>query len=124
MLTGVDCTQMVSEKHITPNLAEAMRDLAIPICVAVAATLVGAAAAFVRPAHPYQIPSLTAQTVPNERMPFSTAHTVKVSPFIDDGLDNPRVETDDSINPARKCSVCIGVSPSSLRSLCRLCLRR
>ena len=53
---------------------------------------VGVAAAFFRPAVPFQV-----QTMPHGE---------------DTGLDNKNVEMDEKITPARKCGFCMGVSVS------------
>lgn len=51
---------------------------------------VGVAAAFIRPAVPFQV----------QNMPYGE----------DTGLDNKDVQMDEKITPARKCGFCIGVS--------------
>ena len=63
------------------------------------ALLCGLAAAFFRPAVPYQVETKPAM--------FPRGGS-QVS--IDAGLDNPDIEEDQSITPARKCGFCIGVS--------------
>lgn len=89
---------------------------ALALVAALVAALVGVAAAFVRPAYPYQ------QTPESARQTFATASYLGLSPentarvgaaapdaaFVDAGLDNPLIEDDAAIHPARKCAVCIG----------------
>jgi hypothetical protein len=61
------------------------------------ALLIGAAAAFFRPAVPYQV---EVQAKP-EFFPRGGASC-------DSALDNPDVAEDASISPARKCGFCMG----------------
>jgi len=58
------------------------------------AILIGAAAAFFRPAAPYQVEALPAKPE------FLT--------FGNDLLDNPNIAEDTNISPARKCGFCMG----------------
>jgi len=67
-------------------------------------TIIGVAAAFFRPAQPHQAPSQVFE-VPRGGFIFDSSPQ-----FFDEGLDNPLVEADDSINAARKCGFCMGVS--------------
>ena len=62
------------------------------------ALLIGAAAAFFRPAEPYQVEIDTKPAM----FPRGGA--------FDDGLDNPDIAEDQNITPARKCGFCMGVS--------------
>jgi hypothetical protein len=57
--------------------------------------LLGVAAAFFRPAVPFQIESIRGGDIVFE---------------MDAGLDNAQVEEDMNISPARKCGFCMGVS--------------
>jgi hypothetical protein len=59
--------------------------------------LLGVAAAFFRPAVPFQLESIRGgeQVVDN---------------MVDAGLDNLDIEEDQNITPARKCGFCMGVS--------------
>jgi hypothetical protein len=59
--------------------------------------LLGAAMAFIRPAQPVQMEAANAAPV---GLAFVTA----------DLLDNPAIEADSNIHPARKCGFCMGVS--------------
>eukprot|EP00586_Coscinodiscus_wailesii_P021149 CAMPEP_0172498644 /NCGR_PEP_ID=MMETSP1066-20121228/115131_1 /TAXON_ID=671091 /ORGANISM="Coscinodiscus wailesii, Strain CCMP2513" /LENGTH=77 /DNA_ID=CAMNT_0013272005 /DNA_START=67 /DNA_END=300 /DNA_ORIENTATION=+ len=62
----------------------------------------GFTAAFFRPAVPRQ-----AKNVPFPRGDDKEPAKVKAA-FVDLGLDNPLVESDDKINPSRKCGFCMG----------------
>ena len=66
--------------------------------------VVGLAAAFFRPAEPHQVPA----AVEVSRGGF--IFEAKEGLFDDDGLDNPNVQADENIHPARKCGFCMGVS--------------
>jgi len=55
--------------------------------------LLGVASAFFRPAAPYQVP---------------TTPSLETNSFNNDALDNPFIEEDSNIHPARKCGFCIG----------------
>ena len=63
------------------------------------ALFVGAAAAFFRPAVPYQVEA-----------PVNPAIFPRGGASFDAGLDNPEIEADQNIEPARKCGFCMGVS--------------
>ena len=65
--------------------------------------LFGLAAAFFRPAVPYQVPS-TADNIPRG------GEIEREAAFIDAGLDNPFIESDNGIEASRKCGFCMGVS--------------
>jgi len=65
--------------------------------------LVGLAAAFFRPAVPHQVKPAH---IPRGG-DAGPAKKIKAT-FIDAGLDNPLIENDDLINPARKCGFCMG----------------
>lgn len=86
------------------------------------ALLVGVAAAFFRPATPYQV--LDPVVVENYHPSCTTLDDDDKSPLFcrggastsssssslkDDGLDNPNIAEDTNITPARKCGFCIGV---------------
>jgi hypothetical protein len=75
------------------------------------ALLVGAAAAFFRPVAPYQVVDVVVDTKPAL---FSRGGALN-----DAGLDNPHIEEDQNITPARKCGFCMGVSGLQRRD----CLR-
>ena len=70
--------------------------------------VVGFAAAFFRPAEPHQAPA----AIEISRGGF--IFEAKEGLFDDEGLDNPSVQADENINPARKCGFCMGVSTSIL----------
>lgn len=78
------------------------------ILAALVAIMASTGSAFV-PAVPHQVGSSTA--VPKK----FNADDVVLDGFV--GLDNPYVQKDESIVPARKCAVCIGVSYVELMSL-------
>ena len=61
----------------------------------------GIAAAFFRPAEPFQVPAETAPLTAFERDLDFVEH---------DDLDNPDIPEDPSLQAARKCGFCIGVS--------------
>jgi hypothetical protein len=61
------------------------------------AMLIGAAAAFFRPAVPYQVEVITAPAL------FPRGGSL-----MDTGLDNPDIPEDQNITPARKCGFCMG----------------
>jgi len=65
---------------------------------------IGISAAFFRPAQPHQ---QVAVVVEIPRGGFFTAEKME---FVDEGLDNPLVQADESITAARKCGFCTGVS--------------
>jgi hypothetical protein len=65
------------------------------------ALFVGAAMAFIRPAQPVQMEA-AAVAAPGGLAFVSTAADLL--------LDNPAIEADSNINPARKCGFCMGVS--------------
>jgi hypothetical protein len=64
---------------------------------------IGISAAFFRPAQPHQ--QVAAVEIP--RGGFFSAENKE---FVDEGLDNPLVQADESITAARKCGFCMGVS--------------
>lgn len=66
------------------------------------AILVGAAAAFFRPAAPYQVEM--------EAKPAALFPRGGASVMNDAGLDNPDIAEDHNIEPSRKCGFCMGVS--------------
>ena len=68
--------------------------------------LLGVAAAFFRPAVPFQLESTRECNVKST----STMNMM----MLDAGLDNADVEEDTNITPARKCGFCMGVSIKSL----------
>jgi hypothetical protein len=63
------------------------------------ALLVGVAAAFIRPAVPFQV-----ETKPDALFNFRAG--AKTS--MDAGLDNPDIAEDMNISPSRKCGFCMG----------------
>jgi len=69
-----------------------------PIFAILFALFVGVAAAFFRPAQPYQVP---AQTNP-------VIFTPRGGATFDAGLDNIEIEADTNIEPSRKCGFCMG----------------
>jgi hypothetical protein len=78
------------------------------VAILIASILIGVSAsfAFVQPVTPYQVHD-------SSSTPFVLGRTVQQPlAFVDSRLDNPEVEIDMNISPARKCSVCIGVSHS------------
>jgi len=84
-------------------LVSAMKNALLILTMA----LIGLAAAFFHPAQPYQMPKAT-----NGRDNTFLKSFVHGTEFVDAGLDNPEIENDDSIQAARKCGFCIGVSSS------------
>ena len=72
------------------------------------ALFVGAAMAFIRPAQPVQMEAAVAVAAPGGLAFVSTATDLL--------LDNPAIEADSSINPARKCGFCMGVSANCYHS--------
>jgi len=75
----------------------------LSLLLLVAATALGLTAAFFRPAVPHQI----ANQVPRGGALFDMELEPKTA-FVDAGLDNPNVEEDGNIHPARKCGFCMG----------------
>jgi hypothetical protein len=71
-----------------------------PIFAVLFALVLGVAAAFFRPALPYQVPK--AETNPAIFVPRGGAST------FDAGLDNVDIEVDTNISPSRKCGFCMG----------------
>ena len=69
--------------------------------------LLGVAAAFFRPAVPFQLESTRACDT-------KSTSSMNMMMMLDAGLDNADVEEDTNITPARKCGFCIGVSIMSL----------
>jgi hypothetical protein len=61
------------------------------------AMLIGASAAFFRPAVPYQVDGIT-----------TPALFPRGGSLMDTGLDNPDIPEDQNITPARKCGFCMG----------------
>jgi hypothetical protein len=78
-----------------------------PIFAILFAVLVGAAAAFFRPAKPYQVPSDTNPAI--FAVPRGGSSVV-----MDAGLDNEDIEVDTNITPSRKCGFCMGKEGRSL----------
>jgi len=79
----------------------------LSLALLVAAAVLGLAAAFFRPAVPHQV------TAGIPRGGGGDLFDAKPDPrnvgaFVDSGLDNPDIEEDGSIHPARKCGFCIG----------------
>lgn len=72
------------------------------------AVLVGAAAAFFRPAAPYQVEVEASHPAVFPRGGASDAVV------LDAGLDNPEIAEDRNIEPSRKCGFCMGVSRNDL----------
>lgn len=70
--------------------------------------LLGVAAAFFRPAVPFQLES-------SHGCDTKTTSSMDMMMKFDAGLDNADVEEDTNISPARKCGFCIGVSIHRLR---------
>lgn len=75
-----------------------MRNVVVTIMLAL---FVGVSAAFFRPAEPRQIEAVTKPAM------FSRGGS---QTMMDSGLDNPDIEEDTNITPARKCGFCMGVS--------------
>jgi len=65
--------------------------------------VIGIAAAFFQAAEPHQVPAV-AVVVPRGGALFNSPQVA----FVDEGLDNPNVQADDSIDAARKCGFCMG----------------
>jgi len=65
--------------------------------------VIGIAAAFFQAAEPYQVPAVEVE-IPRDGVSFNLPRVA----FVDEGLDNPSVQADDSINAARKCGFCMG----------------
>jgi len=63
---------------------------------------IGLAAAFFRPAEPHQVAPGAIE------IPRGGSFDISKPAFIDEGLDNPNVQADDSIDAARKCGFCMG----------------
>ena len=61
----------------------------------------------VTPAQPYQVPSPASQKNNNNFL-FAAVNDGNMM------MDNPSIEIDMNINPARKCSVCIGVRKATV----------
>jgi len=66
-------------------------------------TVIGIAAAFFQAAEPHQVPAVAIE-IPRGGASFNLPQVA----FVDEGLDNPAVQADDSINAARKCGFCMG----------------
>jgi len=64
---------------------------------------VGLSAAFFRPAQPHQAPA--AVEIPRGGF-IPKGHVQEI--VVDEGLDNPFVQADESITAARKCGFCMG----------------
>lgn len=60
------------------------------------AVFLGVAAAFFKPATPYQIPAESTSSIFAARGSF------------DSGLDNIEIDADSNISPSRKCGFCMG----------------
>ena len=93
----------------------------IGLFITILGVSVAAAASFmivggINPSKPYQVSS-TATTHNNL---FETTLQEDVSFHQRQMMDNPNIEIDLNINPARKCSVCIGVRAFNLFQ-CLLC---
>jgi len=67
--------------------------------------IIGIAAAFFRPAEPRQVPAAVVE-IPRGGFQFGAPDPNPV--FVDEGLDNPTIASDDSITAARKCGFCMG----------------
>ena len=65
--------------------------------ILVLVALLGVAAAFFRPAAPYQVQN-----------PEVILRGGAFVDGLDIGLDNPEIEADENITPARKCGFCMG----------------
>jgi len=66
-------------------------------------TFVGIAAAFFQAAEPHQVPAVAIE-IPRGGASFNLPQVA----FLDEGLDNPNVQADNSIDAARKCGFCMG----------------
>ena len=69
------------------------------VTAAFLALFLGAAAAFFRPAVPYQLPAVKTNVFVPRGGGLAT---------FDDGLDNEEIEADTNITPSRKCGFCMG----------------
>jgi len=76
-----------------------MKSLSVILSLAI----IGIAAAFFKAAEPHQVPAVAFE-VPRGGASFNLPQVA----FVDEGLDNPNVQADDSINAARKCGFCMG----------------
>jgi len=65
--------------------------------------VIGIAAAFFQAAEPHQVPAAAVE-IPRGGAMFNLPQVA----FVDEGLDNPNVQRDDSIDAARKCGFCMG----------------
>jgi len=65
--------------------------------------IIGVSAAFFRPAQPNQAPSAVMEIARGGSV-FDDVPKA----FVDEGLDNPMVEADQNISPARRCGFCMG----------------
>eukprot|EP00566_Odontella_aurita_P035415 CAMPEP_0113573122 /NCGR_PEP_ID=MMETSP0015_2-20120614/26449_1 /TAXON_ID=2838 /ORGANISM="Odontella" /LENGTH=78 /DNA_ID=CAMNT_0000476179 /DNA_START=41 /DNA_END=277 /DNA_ORIENTATION=- /assembly_acc=CAM_ASM_000160 len=74
----------------------------LSLLLLVAAAAVGVTAAFFRPAVPHQV-----MDIPRGGEIFEKPEPKNLA-FVDAGLDNPDIEEDGNIHPARKCGFCIG----------------
>mmetsp|Transcript_34379 Transcript_34379/g.63569 ORF Transcript_34379/g.63569 Transcript_34379/m.63569 type:complete len:80 (-) Transcript_34379:524-763(-) len=75
----------------------------LSLLLVVVAAAVGLTAAFFRPAVPHQVTG-----VPRGGDIFETKPEPSNVAFVDVGLDNPDIEEDGNIHPARKCGFCMG----------------
>lgn len=73
-----------------------------PVFAILFALVLGMAAAFFRPAQPYQVPAV--ETSPSIFVPRGG----DASSNFDAGLDNDEIEADTNISPSRKCGFCMG----------------
>lgn len=87
-----------------------------PIFAVLFALILGVAAAFFRPAQPYQVPPLAADTA--LFVPRGGSGGIASSAFDDAGLDNAEIEADTNISPSRKCGFCMGWVSKHRVSLC------
>lgn len=69
-----------------------------PIFALLLALFLGAAAAFFKPATPYQLPAETNPAI----------FAAREGASFDAGLDNDEIEADTNITPSRKCGFCMG----------------
>lgn len=77
------------------------------LLVLVTLSLFGIAAAFFRPAYPQQVPAAVEIPRGGGAGGGFLFETLKVE-FVDEGLDNPMIESDENIEAARKCGFCMG----------------
>lgn len=77
-----------------------------PIFAVLFALILGVAAAFFRPAQPYQVPPMAADTA--LFVPRGGGSSAASSSAFDAGLDNDEIEADTNISPSRKCGFCMG----------------